>query len=327
MPILQFSGEESATFGLNIWRADASGADADTLLACDPPADLVVVRDTVARMQKCPVLLIRPFDAELRDHILSFRKELRPDNMMAETGIDCEVAEVRANDWAAISDICMENFTEYPGHYQQSPYLQNTAAAKGMFSWLEELARIAEQGVFVVRQFSRIVGVLGYSYSQNTAELAIAAISAAAGIRQRNLLLVEATRRVEQRLRERGIRYFLAKTQATNTVIQRDLVRFVGCEPAAASATAHIHLFLARIGREGNEIIFEDNLQKSLLAWVGSRAGARKPQRWVVYQKSGSEIVRLRALQIRRRDHIAAFVFAGYDSRGAAVASASFFCG
>jgi hypothetical protein len=177
--------------------------------------------DQVAQVQKNSIISNGAIDAALRDLILTFRKDLRDDNTMSATGIECEVIVAGVADWPAITRICLENFSGYPGHYQLSPYLADATAAQGMLSWLHLLQQQDNEAVYIVRQGETIMGVLGYSYEKQIAELAIAAISAEAGIRQRNLLLVEATRRVEKRLMRRGMKRFLAKTQATNLSIQR----------------------------------------------------------------------------------------------------------
>lgn len=326
MAQVQFAGDESATFGLNIWRADAT-VDAISLLTCSPAADIVVVRDTVARLQNCPILVQKAFDAELRDHILSFKKELRSDNPMAPTGIECNVEKPTSADWSEISAICAENFTDYPGHYQQSPYLERSRAAAGMESWLAKLLQSDAEGVFVVRQSGHVVGVMGYAYSENTAELAIAAISKSVGVRQRNLLLVEATRRVEHRLRERQMRFFVAKTQATNTSIQRNLVRYVGCEPAVVSATVHVNLFLEKLSSEGEDISLIETLPTTVLAYGDRFARGGENRRLHAYHVVDSAVERIRVVHLKRYDGITALHFGGYDAAGRVCSVASFFCG
>ncbi len=324
MAALQFAADESATFGLNIWRSDA-GCDFETLLAAIPAPDIVVIRDTAAQMQKSTMFRGLAVDAEWRDHILSFRKELRSDNQMSPTGIACELQIARADDRALLSRICDENFSGYPGHYQLSPYLEGSRAAAGMLRWLEQLGSQHSEGVFLVKQGGEVVGLLGYAYHQHTAELAVAAISASTGLRQRNLLLVEATRLVEQRLMQRGLKFFIAKTQATNTAIQRDLVRYVRCEPSAVSATLHINLFLGQITANGEDIPLIGGLTDSLMRHAGSVMQGVPLQKLQIFQRAGSQPVRLRALQMLRRDTTRAVFFAGYGADGGVVSVASAF--
>jgi len=319
---LQFAADESETFGLNIWRCGA-GTNLESLLDTQPAADLVVVRDLVGQVQKNSILARGLADAAMRDLILTFRKDLRADNMMQPTGVACEVLVADTSDNAAIQKICEENFAGYPGHYQLSPYLDEVRAANGMISWLEQLRRQDDEGLFVVKQGEKVLGVLGYAYQAQQAELAVAAISAEAGIRQRNLLLVEATRRVEQRLLQRGFRKFSAKTQATNLAIQRDLVRYVFCEPAATLATFHVHLFLAQLAEKGEDFPFAGGLRSSILGHAENILADRQVSKLHGYQVPDTTIVRLKSLQLSRRDGATAMFCAGYDARENVVAVAS----
>jgi hypothetical protein len=321
---LQFAADESATFGLNIWRSNARG-DFETLLAAAPAPDIVVIRDTAAHIQNSALFRGHSLDADWRDHILSFRKELRNDNQMSPAGIECELQIARDEDYALLKSICHENFSGYPGHYQLSPYLEGSRAAAGMVRWLEQLRSQHSEGVFLVKHGGEVVGLLGYAYQQHTAELAIAAISATTGLRQRNLLLVEATRLVEQRLMQRGLRYFIAKTQATNTAIQRDLVRYVRCEPSAVFATVHMNLFLGQITTSGEDIPLVGGLTDSLKRHAGLVMKGVPLQKLQIFQTQGSQVVRLRALQMPRRDTTRVVFFAGYGADGGVVAVASAF--
>jgi hypothetical protein len=323
---LTFAADETLTFGLNIWRSDA-GLDIGSLLNATPAADIVVLRDQVAQVQKNSIISNGAIDAALRDLILTFRKDLRDDNTMSATGIECEVIVAGVADWPAITRICLENFSGYPGHYQLSPYLADATAAQGMLSWLHLLQQQDNEAVYIVRQGETIMGVLGYSYEKQIAELAIAAISAEAGIRQRNLLLVEATRRVEKRLMRRGMKRFLAKTQATNLSIQRDLVRYVHCEPAATLATAHVHLFLGELTKNGEDISRQQNLHETVKSHAARVLQGAPLQRLQMYQTPESRAVKFRALSMPRHDGVRALFFAGYDDRDKVVAVASAFSG
>ncbi|AFM13453.1 hypothetical protein [Turneriella parva] len=324
MASLYFAADETRTFGLNIWRSDA-GADIGLLLGTAPAADIVVLRDQVAQVQKNSIISNGAIDAALRDLILTFRKDLHDDNTMSATGVECQVVVAGAADAPAIQKICLENFSGYPGHYQLSPYLADATAAQGMLSWLDLLQQQDGEGVYVVRQGEKTMGVLGYSFEKQVAELAIAAISAEAGVRQRNLLLVEATRRVEQKLMQRGFKKFLAKTQATNLSIQRDLVRYVHCEPAATLATAHVHLFLGQIAKRGEDILSQDNLRETVMSYAVTVMNKAPLQKLHLYAPAGSRPVKYRALSMPRRDGARALFFAGYDDSDRVVAVASAF--
>lgn len=320
---LRYSAVESARFGYEIFRANAD-ISPDLLVDLPNDVDILIVRDREVRIHSLYQKMRAFADVHFRDTILSFSKRLIPATMMTPMRLECEIRPLEGKDWQFVGALMQKVFQDYPGHYQRGFFFEKSHSAAGMHDWLRKLMEQVENRVFSILLDGNPIGVIGYEVHGATFELALAAVDPVAGLKRRNLLLLEAVRRAELLFLENGMRFFVAKTQAANLAVQKNLVRYVNCEPDQSLSTLHVHFFLKQIREQGTVLPIAGDFHATVFGYARSLAPDNRMGPWTFTMVPNGPVSTVKVVRIRRTDSTgAALFFLGKDEVDRITAHAS----
>lgn len=323
MSKLQYSPVESARFGFEIFRAEADIL-LDLLCNLRDDVDIVIIRDRDAIIYPLYEQIRTCADTHFRDTIVSYRKRLTRGSLIAPTRFQCEIRPIVGTDWEFADALMNKVFQEYPGHYQRSPFFKRSDSAAGMCDWLRRLAEQPGNNVFSIVFEGGLVGFIGYAVKGTTYELALAATDPAVGVKRRNLVLLEAVRLAELLYLEKGMDFFVAKTQAANLSVQKNLVRYVHCEPAQSFSTLHIHFFLRHIRDHGNAVPVAGRFDTTVLDYARSIAGPDKVSSLTFATVPGGSVSKIKVVKVCKADGTGdALFFSGKNAADRITAHAS----
>lgn len=323
MSKIQFSPVESARFGYRIFRAGAD-ISPDVLLDNKEAPDIIIIRDADAKIHELYERLRVYGDVHFRDTILQYRKRLMRETLIQPMGVECEIRPIVPEDQPFLQVLTSEVFRDYPGHYQRSAFFSQSDSAAGMYDWLKNLAGKPENKAFTVFYDGNPVGVLAYEIRGLICELALAAIHPCVGLSKRNLVMLESVRLAELRFQKTGMTFFMAKTQASNLSVQKDLVRTVRCEPMQSLSTLHLHCFLHQLAERGVRVPLFGDFTQTVLNQICFVCGNYQIAAMTVFVRPDCNIDHVKVVVVRRIDDGRdAFFFAGISKENTNVAHAA----